>query len=147
MALPMSRDEDASYTDPFSSYGKAIIDDYHDSLTLKYPLPIILPPAFPDIISQAITECDDLALASDHPGVLLRCPRGTDSARVGIIGAGVGGLYAAMMLQSLDIEYEILEASERVGGRLYTHRFPGKPHDYFVRAFLHLGAVGLCSSR
>ena len=32
--------------------------------------------------------------------------------KVGIIGAGVGGLYAAMMLQSLDIDYEILEASE-----------------------------------
>jgi len=43
-----------------------------------------------------------------------------------IIGAGAAGLYTAMILDSLDIRYEILDASERVGGRLYTHRFNGE---------------------
>ncbi|KIJ28053.1 hypothetical protein M422DRAFT_83647, partial [Sphaerobolus stellatus SS14] len=44
---------------------------------------------------------------------------------VGILGAGAGGLYTAMMLESLNITYEILEASERTGGRLFTHKFTG----------------------
>ncbi|KAF4575443.1 hypothetical protein EYR40_004817 [Pleurotus pulmonarius] len=46
-----------------------------------------------------------------------------DDLKVGILGAGVGGLYAALILDSLNIKYEIIEASERTGGRLYTHRF------------------------
>jgi len=40
-----------------------------------------------------------------------------------IIGAGTAGLYAAMILESLGISYEILEANNRIGGRLYTYRF------------------------
>ena len=44
--------------------------------------------------------------------------------KVGIIGAGMSGLYSAMLLKSLGIDYEILEANhERVGGRIYTYRF------------------------
>lgn len=50
---------------------------------------------------------------------------------VGIIGAGVAGLYTAMILKSLDIPYEILEASNRIGGRIYTHRFSNDPGDYY----------------
>lgn len=52
-----------------------------------------------------------------------------------IIGAGVSGLYIAMMLQSLGIKYEIMEGSGRVGGRLYTHNFPNNPgkYQYYVR--------------
>ncbi|OBZ77640.1 hypothetical protein A0H81_02546 [Grifola frondosa] len=43
-----------------------------------------------------------------------------------IVGAGVAGLYAAMILQDLGIEYEILESSDRIGGRIFTHRFNGQ---------------------
>ncbi|KZT21397.1 FAD/NAD(P)-binding domain-containing protein [Neolentinus lepideus HHB14362 ss-1] len=49
-----------------------------------------------------------------------------------IIGAGAAGLYTAMILDSLDLPYEILEASERVGGRLFTYHFPqGSKYDYY----------------
>ena len=48
------------------------------------------------------------------------------------------GLYTALILKSLGIPYEILEASERVGGRLRTHYFDLKDrkeaqrtHDYY----------------
>ena len=57
---------------------------------------------------------------------------------VAIIGAGVGGLYAAMILKSLEIPYQILEASGRTGGRVFTHKFCEEDHqekcdcDYFV---------------
>ncbi|KAG8909823.1 hypothetical protein FRC01_006711 [Tulasnella sp. 417] len=54
------------------------------------------------------------------------------TAPIGILGAGVGGLYAAMMLESIDIKFQILEASDTTGGRVFTHRFPnGGEHDYY----------------
>jgi len=44
---------------------------------------------------------------------------------VGIIGAGMSGLYAAMILKSLGINYTILEGhTTHVGGRIFTYRFP-----------------------
>jgi hypothetical protein len=36
---------------------------------------------------------------------------------VGILGAGVGGPYTALILKSLNVSYEIIEV------RLYTHKF------------------------
>ncbi|EKM59015.1 uncharacterized protein PHACADRAFT_136177 [Phanerochaete carnosa HHB-10118-sp] len=56
---------------------------------------------------------------------------------VAVIGAGVSGLYIGMMLKSLGIKFEIFEGSSRVGGRLYTHKFPknqGKYQYYDVGA-------------
>ncbi len=44
----------------------------------------------------------------------------TDIPLVGIVGGGFAGLYAGLILQSLGIEFEIFEASERVGGRIHT---------------------------
>lgn len=59
--------------------------------------------------------------------------------KIGIVGAGAAGLYAAMLLDSLGIDYDIYEASSRIGGRIYTYRFsestdPSDPayYDYYV---------------
>ena len=57
--------------------------------------------------------------------------------KIGIIGGGIAGLYTAFILKFLKIDFEILEASERVGGRLLTHYFTDRPkpptisHDYY----------------
>lgn len=58
---------------------------------------------------------------------------------VAIIGGGVSGLYAAMMLAgNYGFKVDVIEASDRIGGRLYTHRFdnnataPSGEWDYFV---------------
>ncbi|KAG8916609.1 hypothetical protein FRC01_002961 [Tulasnella sp. 417] len=52
---------------------------------------------------------------------------------VAILGAGVGGLYAAMILESLGIPFDILEATGRTGGRLFTYKFyNGDSHDYYL---------------
>lgn len=48
-----------------------------------------------------------------------------------IIGAGVAGLYIAMILKELGIPFDLVEASDRAGGRLYTHRFSEAPNDYY----------------
>lgn len=63
---------------------------------------------------------------------------GTDDAstprKVCIIGAGVAGLYIAKMLDDLDIpnlSYDILESSDRIGGRIFTYNFSDVPHDYY----------------
>ena len=50
----------------------------------------------------------------------------TSTRPICIVGAGCAGLYAAMILDSLGIEYEILEANDRIGGRIFTHRFNGE---------------------
>lgn len=58
----------------------------------------------------------------------VRTPGGVP-LKVGIIGAGAAGLYAAMLLDSLGIDYDIHEGSGRIGGRIYTYRFDQKKWD------------------
>lgn len=47
--------------------------------------------------------------------------------KVAIIGAGCAGLSAAFELMRIGLEPVVYEASERIGGRAYTYRFPGDP--------------------
>lgn len=60
-----------------------------------------------------------------QPGVHVR------KYHVCIVGAGMAGLYTAMILKSLHIEYTMIEASGRIGGRVYTHRFSQDAGDYY----------------
>lgn len=65
----------------------------------------------------------------DLPAELPRAPhRENRPLKIGILGAGSAGLYAAMLIRSLnqpDITYELLEANpDRFGGRLWTYKFP-----------------------
>jgi monoamine oxidase len=48
-------------------------------------------------------------------------PTGTRRADVAVIGAGFSGLAAALELQSLGLEPIVLEARDRVGGRVLNH--------------------------
>lgn len=100
--------------DVFGYWGRNIIEDYDDALLEKIP----------QLTRTAHEETSQLpALPKLGYG-----PPGT----VGILGAGVGGLYTALILDSLNIKYEILEASDRTGGRILTHNFPnGREYDYY----------------
>lgn len=95
-------------------YAERILEEYHKHVG---PVPSSIPPV-PTSVGETIT--------------------------VGIIGAGVAGLFTAMLLEKaikdhgLNIKYEILEAEtieggHPVGGRLWTHRFSDSDNDYYVR--------------
>lgn len=103
-----------SQGDVFGYWGQKIIEKFDDALHES-----ILP-----VTTTAPEETSHLPkLSEDGYG-----PPGT----VGILGAGVGGLYTALILDSLNIKYEILEASDRTGGRLLTYNFPnGREYDYY----------------
>ncbi|GAM23306.1 hypothetical protein SAMD00019534_064810 [Acytostelium subglobosum LB1] len=49
---------------------------------------------------------------------------------VGIVGAGMAGLYAGLIFDELGIDFEIIEASPRIGGRVMTHYFSDNENDY-----------------
>ena len=117
--------------------GKDAIKDFVNSYTLTSPMqpgPVIdprllIPPEPPSLddgkphVSQRLKDLNTgellSSLKTDKPHI--------PHLPVCIIGAGVSGLYIAMMLDSLGIKYELIEGSGRTGGRLYTHNFPNTP--------------------
>ncbi|OCL14974.1 hypothetical protein AOQ84DRAFT_163539 [Glonium stellatum] len=95
---------------------------------------------------DAADSIEKLALAKSndfkHPGSDLAGAEPQEHMKIGIIGAGVAGMFTAMILDQIKeripglkdvISYDILEAAgeKRLGGRLYTHEFTDKPHDYY----------------
>ncbi|RPB09826.1 amine oxidase [Morchella conica CCBAS932] len=58
-------------------------------------------------------------------------PTDPKSLKFCIVGAGVAGLFLAQCLTELGIQYDLIEASGRAGGRMYTKTFSDAPHDYY----------------
>lgn len=81
-------------------------------------------------LSNSINAVKHMNAPRDMPASPKDRPLSSDIT-VGIIGAGCAGLYAAMILKDLGIKFEILEASDRVGGRVRTHHFSDADHDYY----------------
>ena len=63
----------------------------------------------------------NLATARDTLAALMR---GEPTRQVIVVGAGVAGLVAARRLADRGIDVVVLEARDRVGGRLWSHRMP-----------------------
>ena len=65
------------------------------------------------------------------------------SFRVGIVGAGMAGLYSAMLLQQNfpGVHVKVFEASERVGGTVYTHKFSPEPYQYIEMGAMRIPVV------
>ena len=61
--------------------------------------------------------------------------------KVGIVGAGCAGLYSALLLKSIGIDYEILESSDRAGGRVMTHYFTEPEPDQISHDYYDVGAM------
>lgn len=87
--------------------------------------------SYRDLIARAFIEHTLVKLSADIPFTPLAITEAqpasadADDGPICIIGAGTAGLYAAMILEDLGLKYEILEASDHVGGRILTHRFNG----------------------
>ncbi|POY35573.1 hypothetical protein C3K47_14345 [Solitalea longa] len=66
--------------------------------------------------------------------------------RVVILGAGLAGLTAAHELQKAGVDYIILEANERFGGRIFTKSINGAPIDLGGEwiGFSHFALRNLC---
>jgi len=55
-----------------------------------------------------------------------------------VIGAGVSGLAAARALRERGVRVEVLEARDRIGGRIFTYRDPRAPAPIELGAeFIH----------
>jgi monoamine oxidase len=65
----------------------------------------------------------DVAILFGHPRDLDSYQRDRRKKRVCVVGGGVAGLTAAFELRQQDHEVILLEASDRLGGRILTHRF------------------------
>jgi monoamine oxidase len=104
--------------DVYAHHARHLIQARHEQI-----IPFATSPGIPDLLSRA--EKGDAPLKA--------CPQHSDviPVAVGILGAGAGGLYTALMLDSLGIPYEILESSQRTGGRLFTHKFSDAEFDYY----------------
>lgn len=72
---------------------------------------------------------DGLAGLNDSTSTHVPLP---PSLRVGIIGAGMSGLYSAILLQKHfpGVRVKLFDAADRVGGAVYTYRFSAEPNQY-----------------
>ncbi|KAK3374262.1 hypothetical protein B0T24DRAFT_679621 [Lasiosphaeria ovina] len=72
------------------------------------------------------------------------------AGKIAIVGAGIAGLYTAMLLKYVGItNVDILEASDRVGGRCYTYEFPDDkscPHNYYDIGAMRIPEIGTMNS-
>lgn len=59
--------------------------------------------------------------------------------KVCIIGAGAAGVYMAWMLTYLGIDYDLFEATDRIGGRVYT--YDGFKGDSTAHNYYDVGAM------
>jgi 4-hydroxyacetophenone monooxygenase len=85
-------------------------------------------------------------LALDHWARELKWKRQVDpkvreAFTVTIIGAGMGGLNAALQLDRAGIPYTMVEKNDGVGGTWYENRYPGARVDTPSRSYTHLFGV------
>lgn len=77
-----------------------------------------------------------LAAPEEHPAV------DASTLSVGIVGGGMSGLYAALLLRLLGASVHVFEADPaRLGGRVYTHRFDPAPDQYFEAGAMRLPEI------
>ena len=114
--------------DAVSLYAYRILESY-----LEDKDPIIIPPHIQssfDSSGDGPAQADVVGGQDSKVGPML--PIFSKNKKVAIVGAGIGGLYAGLILQSRGISFDIFDMDNKVGGRLKTHHFSEKENDYYV---------------
>ncbi|VTT59051.1 unnamed protein product [Fusarium fujikuroi] len=62
---------------------------------------------------------------------------------IGIVGAGVAGLYSALLLQEKGYTVKIFEAADRVGGCVQTHHFMTDENQYYEAGAMRIPVIKL----
>jgi 4-hydroxyacetophenone monooxygenase len=68
-------------------------------------------------------------------------PEQLERFTVAVIGAGMGGLNAAVLLKQAGIRYFVLEKNDEVGGTWHENRYPGARVDSPSRTYTHVFGV------
>ncbi len=87
---------------------------------------------------------EQLALDPWARGVVWPDPPPSEDLRkfvVAVIGAGMGGLNAAVQLKHAGIPYFVIEKNDEVGGTWYENRYPGARVDSPSRTYTHIYGV------
>lgn len=79
--------------------------------------------------TRRVTRRQVAAAAAFAAPAFLRRPVGAAGERVIVIGAGIAGVAAAVDLQAAGLDVVVLEARNRIGGRIWTDRQWGFPLD------------------
>jgi len=117
---------------------------------IGYGPPERLPTSLALVVGQAIPDkALDLMIeetALDPWARSLKWERAPDPERlanfsVTIIGAGMGGLNAAVQLKRAGIHYHVIEKNPNVGGTWYENRYPGARVDTPSRSYMNLFGV------
>ncbi|EKM58811.1 uncharacterized protein PHACADRAFT_205061 [Phanerochaete carnosa HHB-10118-sp] len=112
--------------DPVNHYAQNVIKNFHRELETPSAAPQ-QSEARPRTLSF---DADKYLRPAEQP--IIPVPSSNLAEQVGIIGGGIGGLYAALLLRDAGIPSDIYEASDRLGGRLFTYKFPqSREYDYF----------------
>ena len=114
--------------DAVSLYAYRILESY-----LKDKDPIFIPPYIQPYFTSSgdgPAQADVVGGQDSKVGPML--PIFSKNKKVAIVGAGIGGLYAALILQYHEIPFDIFDMDNKVGGRLKTHHFSEEENDYYV---------------
>lgn len=87
---------------------------------------------------------EELALDPYARGLKWEHPPAPDRLRefpVVVIGAGMGGLNAAVQLKHAGIDFTVIEKNSGVGGTWFENRYPGARVDSASRAYAHIFGV------
>ena len=112
----------------------------------KDRLPTSLRLVFDDPIPEEDVGLYVEELALDHWARELKWkrdvdPKAREAFTVTIVGAGMGGLNAAIQLDRAGIPYTMVEKNDGVGGTWYENRYPGARVDTPSRSYTHLFGV------